>query len=282
MDITAGNLTLRPNSAAFSPKPGQQDLALLNLHLQERYAFSTLHNGLLYRAVVGAAVADLMTRDSPTASTLAEHLLRQTIDAARLAWIVDRAGGRPQVRLSQPLLSSQGVWYGPAEQVLNQRDLSAHCDTHSAAYMQAQYPLHVPQDGYWDGLEACLYAAPMPIMLPPHVRLVITDIRGRRQSTHATPILWDAQVPAGHHNATAVYLSHPEASIGEVPRSGSAPIWRTGGHGGQRCAPEHHVPHQDDVLATGLADYSAHPAGRHGHGWINRPPSGGQPGPMGC
>ncbi|MDR6219988.1 hypothetical protein J2Y00_003599 [Deinococcus soli (ex Cha et al. 2016)] len=216
MDIAAGTLTLRPNSAAFSPKPGQQDLALLNQHLQERYALSTLHNGLLYRAVVGAAVADLMTRDSPTASPLAEQLLRQTIDAARLAWVVDRAGGRPQVRLSQPILTSQGVWYGPAEQVLNQHDLSAHCDTHSAAYMQAQYPLHVPQDGYWDGLEACLYAAPIPIMLPPHVRLLITDIRGRRQSAHTTPILWDAQVPAGHYNATIVHLSHPEAAIGEV------------------------------------------------------------------
>ena len=52
-------------------------------------------------------------------------------------------------------------------------------------------------------------------MLPPHVRLLITDIRGR-QSAHTTPILWDAQVPAGHYNATVVHLSHPEAAIGEV------------------------------------------------------------------
>ncbi|GGS02885.1 hypothetical protein [Deinococcus sedimenti] len=240
MDITEGTLTLRPNSSAYAPKPDQQDLALLTQHLQKRYALNSLQDGLLYRAVVGAAIADLITRDSPTASPLAEQLLRQTIDVARLSWIVDHAGGQPRVRISRPLLSSQGVWYGPAEQRLNQRDVSVHCAAHTATYMQAQYPLqHFLHDGYWDGLEACLYTAPVPIILPPHMRVLITDIRGRHESHHTTPILWDAQVPAGYHTATAVHLSHPESSIGEVVIVLDLPqpdAQRAGVHGGAlRC-----------------------------------------------
>lgn len=217
MDIAEGTLTLRPNSAAFSPKPAQQDLALLTAHLQDRYTLASLKDGPLYRAVIGAAVADLMTRDSPTAAQLAERLLRQTVDAARLSWVIDRAGGRPQVRFSQPLLSSQGVWYGPAEQCLNQRALSTACAAHTSAYMQAQYPLQVTlPHGYLDGLEVCLYAAPRPIILPPHVRLLITGLRAQDLNTQEPPVLWDAQVPAGHYSAAAVLLSHPESHTAEL------------------------------------------------------------------
>lgn len=121
------------------------------------------------------------------------------------------------------------------------------------------------------------------LILPPHVRLLITDIRGRRQNTHATPILWDAQVPAGHHNATAVHLSHPEASIGEVvlvldlPQSGAQGAMEDSG----ALRSITYLTRTTSWQLGWQTTQRIQPDGMD-HGWINRPPSGGQPGPMGC
>lgn len=207
MDLIAlGSLTLTPSRRAFSPPPPLGAEGLILRALAQQYGVVGVDVGSIFRSAAGRVLADLVSAGGELGAR-GIALLQAGVDALRVGWVLDRAGGEAQVGAAVLALRARGVWHGLHAQPLAEADLAALSSQHAAAWMQ-RYPLledEEPQD--WAGFSFALGRARCLPQFPRHPRLL--------DAAQVEGILM-RRVAAGQLPPTIVRCSWPQEDLWEV------------------------------------------------------------------
>lgn len=170
--VMIGSLTLTPTRTAFSPPPPAGLGGLILRCLAQKYG-ATSDPGQIFRSATGHTLAALVSQEG-AARARATALLQAGVDAVRVCWVLDRAGGDLQAHVDVRALRADGRWFGLDAQPLGDADLVFLPTLYASTCLRDHYPL-LPEahPTAWYGLGLALNRARYRPPLPRHPRLIV-------------------------------------------------------------------------------------------------------------